>query len=40
MGLQVDYSATEQEVLAVFGPCGLIRRVSIMRDKLTGKPKG
>jgi RNA recognition motif-containing protein len=37
---QVDYSATPEELLAHFGPCGTIERVTIVCDKFTGKPKG
>ena len=37
---QVDYSATPEELLAHFGPCGTVERVTIVCDKFTGKPKG
>ena len=37
---QVDYSATPEELVAHFGPCGTIERVTIVCDKFTGKPKG
>jgi polyadenylate-binding protein 2 len=37
---QVDYSATPEELLAHFGACGTIERVTIVCDKFTGKPKG
>ena len=37
---QVDYSATPEELVAHFGPCGTIERVTIVCDKFSGKPKG
>jgi RNA recognition motif. (a.k.a. RRM, RBD, or RNP domain) len=37
---QVDYSATPEELLAHFGACGTVERVTIVCDKFTGKPKG
>jgi polyadenylate-binding protein 2 len=37
---QVDYSATAEELVAHFEPCGAIERVTINCDKFTGKPKG
>ena len=37
---QVDYSATPEELLAHFEPCGTVERVTIVCDKFTGKPKG
>jgi polyadenylate-binding protein 2 len=37
---QVDYSATPEELLAHFGPCGTVERVTIVCDKFSGKPKG
>lgn len=37
---QVDYSATPEELLAHFGACGTIERVTIVCDKFTGRPKG
>lgn len=37
---QVDYSTTPEELLAHFGACGTIERVTIVCDKFTGKPKG
>ena len=37
---QVDYSTTPDELVAHFGPCGTIERVTIVCDKFTGKPKG
>merc|ERR1712037_934892 len=37
---QVDYSATPEELLAHFEPCGTVERVTIVCDKYTGKPKG
>jgi hypothetical protein len=37
---QVDYSATPEELLAHFGACGTVERVTIVCDKMTGRPKG
>merc|ERR1719410_1174111 len=37
---QVDYSSTPEELLAHFEPCGTVERVTIVCDKITGKPKG
>mmetsp|Transcript_18777 Transcript_18777/g.27530 ORF Transcript_18777/g.27530 Transcript_18777/m.27530 type:complete len:224 (-) Transcript_18777:40-711(-) len=37
---QVDYSATPEELLAHFEPCGVVERVTICCDKMTGRPKG
>jgi len=37
---QVDYSATPEELLAHFEPCGTVERVTIVCDKFTGRPKG
>lgn len=37
---QVDYSTTPEELLAHFQPCGTVERVTIVCDKMTGKPKG
>jgi RNA recognition motif-containing protein len=37
---QVDYSATPEELLAHFEACGTVERVTIVCDKMTGKPKG
>ena len=37
---QVDYSATPEELLAHFGACGTVERVTIVCDKFTGRPKG
>jgi polyadenylate-binding protein 2 len=37
---QVDYSATPEELLAHFGACGTIERVTIVCDKFSGRPKG
>eukprot|EP00558_Chaetoceros_sp_UNC1202_P005224 CAMPEP_0197232600 /NCGR_PEP_ID=MMETSP1429-20130617/863_1 /TAXON_ID=49237 /ORGANISM="Chaetoceros sp., Strain UNC1202" /LENGTH=278 /DNA_ID=CAMNT_0042690673 /DNA_START=86 /DNA_END=918 /DNA_ORIENTATION=- len=37
---QVDYSATPEELLAHFEPCGTVERVTINCDKFTGRPKG
>lgn len=37
---QVDYTATPEELLAHFEPCGTVERVTIVCDKYTGKPKG
>jgi polyadenylate-binding protein 2 len=37
---QVEYSATPEELLAHFEPCGIVERVTICCDKFTGQPKG
>lgn len=37
---QVDYSATPEELLSHFEPCGTVERVTINCDKFTGAPKG
>ncbi|KAI2488986.1 hypothetical protein MHU86_25615 [Fragilaria crotonensis] len=37
---QVDYMATPEELLSHFEACGTVERVTIVCDKLTGKPKG
>lgn len=37
---QVEYSATPEELLAHFEPCGAVERVTICCDKFTGQPKG
>ena len=37
---QVDYTATPEELLAHFEACGTVERVTIVCDKMTGKPKG
>ena len=37
---QVDYSTTPEELLAHFQPCGTVERVTIVCDKVTGRPKG
>lgn len=37
---QVDYSATPEELLAHFEPCGQVERVTINCDKFSGRPKG
>jgi RNA recognition motif-containing protein len=36
----VDFSATEEDLQAHFKDCGVVRRITIMRDKFTLKPKG
>uniref|UniRef100_A0A7E4VJC2 RRM domain-containing protein n=1 Tax=Panagrellus redivivus TaxID=6233 RepID=A0A7E4VJC2_PANRE len=36
----VEYAATEDLLEAHFKGCGAINRVSIMRDRFSGKPKG
>ncbi|KAJ1654092.1 hypothetical protein IWQ61_005920 [Dispira simplex] len=36
----VDYSTTPEELQAHFQSCGLINRVTILCNKLTGHPKG
>ena len=38
--VQVDYSATAQELENHFHGCGSIHRVTILCDKFTGQPKG
>lgn len=37
---QVDYSATPEELLSHFEACGTVERVTIVCDKMTGRPKG
>jgi polyadenylate-binding protein 2 len=37
---QVDYEASAEELMAHFSPCGAVNRVTIMRDHITGMPKG
>jgi polyadenylate-binding protein 2 len=37
---QVDYSTTPEELLSHFEACGTVERVTIVCDKLTGRPKG
>ncbi|KAI8339633.1 hypothetical protein BC941DRAFT_421030 [Chlamydoabsidia padenii] len=37
---QVDYGTTPEELQAFFEQCGPINRVTILRDKYTGHPKG
>eukprot|EP00542_Grammatophora_oceanica_P020501 CAMPEP_0194040446 /NCGR_PEP_ID=MMETSP0009_2-20130614/12442_1 /TAXON_ID=210454 /ORGANISM="Grammatophora oceanica, Strain CCMP 410" /LENGTH=203 /DNA_ID=CAMNT_0038683587 /DNA_START=8 /DNA_END=619 /DNA_ORIENTATION=+ len=37
---QVDYTATPEELLAHFEACGTVERVTIICDKITGRPKG
>jgi polyadenylate-binding protein 2 len=37
---QVDYTTTPEELLSHFQPCGTVERVTIVCDKLTGRPKG
>eukprot|EP01089_Gocevia_fonbrunei_P003387 TRINITY_DN1333_c0_g1_i4.p1 TRINITY_DN1333_c0_g1~~TRINITY_DN1333_c0_g1_i4.p1 ORF type:complete len:220 (-),score=59.01 TRINITY_DN1333_c0_g1_i4:71-730(-) len=36
----VDYGATPEELQLHFGGCGVINRITILCDKLTGHPKG
>ncbi|XP_055614796.1 polyadenylate-binding protein 2-like [Toxorhynchites rutilus septentrionalis] len=36
----VDYGASAEELAAHFRECGAINRVTIMRNKVTGRPKG
>lgn len=38
--LQVDYSATAEELGKHFEGCGPVNRVTIMCDKYSGQPKG
>jgi polyadenylate-binding protein 2 len=37
---QVDYTTTPEELLSHFQPCGTVERVTIVCDKMTGRPKG
>mmetsp|Transcript_56076 Transcript_56076/g.67611 ORF Transcript_56076/g.67611 Transcript_56076/m.67611 type:complete len:150 (-) Transcript_56076:1095-1544(-) len=37
---QVEYSATPEELLAHFEACGVVERVTIVCDKMSGRPKG
>jgi len=37
---QVDYSSTPEELLSHFEACGTVERVTIVCDKMTGRPKG
>jgi polyadenylate-binding protein 2 len=37
---QVDYAATPEELLKHFDACGTVERVTIVCDKLSGRPKG
>jgi polyadenylate-binding protein 2 len=37
---QVDYAATPEELLKHFDACGTVERVTIVCDKMTGRPKG
>lgn len=37
---QVDYSTTPEELQQLFEACGVVSRVTILVDKITGKPKG
>jgi polyadenylate-binding protein 2 len=37
---QVDYSTTPEELVEHFKPCGALKRVTIVVDKYTAKPKG
>ena len=37
---QVEYSAKPEELLAHFQPCGVVERVTIVCDKMTGHSKG
>ena len=38
--VQVDYSATPEELQGHFQACGTINRITILCDKFTGHPKG
>lgn len=38
--MQVDYSATPEEIQGHFQSAGTINRVTILCDKFTGHPKG
>lgn len=38
--VQVDYSATPEELQGHFQSCGTINRITILCDKFTGHPKG
>ena len=37
---QVDYSVTEQELKTLFEACGAVNRVTILKDRYSGQPKG
>jgi len=37
---QVDYTASPEELVAHFEPCGIVERATIVCDKFSGKPKG
>ena len=37
---QVDFQTTEQELQALFKDCGVVRRITILRDKFSGRSKG
>jgi RNA recognition motif-containing protein len=37
---QVDYLTTPEELLSHFEACGTVERVTIVCDKMTGRPKG
>lgn len=36
----VDYSSTPEELQAFFQQCGIVNRITILCDKVTGHPKG
>jgi RNA recognition motif-containing protein len=37
---QVDYMATPEDLLGHFEACGTVERVTIVCDKMSGRPKG
>ena len=37
---QVDYESTADDLRAHFAPCGVINRITILVDKITGQAKG
>ncbi|GAM25569.1 hypothetical protein SAMD00019534_087440 [Acytostelium subglobosum LB1] len=36
----VEYTSTQEEILAHFQSCGTVNRITILNDKTTGHPKG
>jgi len=36
----VDYKSTPEELQTLFQPCGAVKRVTILCDKFTGRPRG
>lgn len=37
---EVDYASTPEELRVHFAPCGTIKKITIICDKITGAPKG